>query len=79
MVGMEHKIATKKDMRGVPLYIGAKVVCYTRYCEIYANVGELSIYYVSGMNKSGEITIARSMSRTDGYSVWNPEKQLLIW
>ena len=79
MVGIEHKIAQVKDMRGKPLYIGAKVVCYTRYCDMYANVGELTIKYVSGMDKHGEIHIVDRMTDSNGYSVWNPEKQLLIW
>jgi hypothetical protein len=79
MVGIEHKIAQKKDMRGTALYVGAKVVCFTRHSEIYSNIGELSTYYISGMSKYGEIVIVGKMDHSHGYCVWNPEKNLLLW
>jgi len=79
MVGIEHKIAQKKDMRGNALYIGAKVVCFTRHSDIYYNIGELSTHYISGMNRYGEIVIVAKMDDSYGYSICNPDKQLLIW
>lgn len=79
MVGIEHKIAQKKDMRGNALYIGAKVVCFTRHSNIYGNIGELSTYYISGMNKYGEVVIVGKMDHSHGYNIWNTEKNLLLW
>ena len=79
MVGMEHKIAQKKDMRGKALYLGAKVVCFNRHSDIYNNIGELSTYYISGMSKYGQIAIVSRMDHSHGHTIWDTEKTLLLW